>query len=296
MKRLDITIPSEGEQLAAWLYLPESTKPAPVIVMAHGLGAVRTMRLDAFAEKYCEQGYACLVFDYRFFGDSSGEPRQLLNVKKQLEDWANAVKFAQQEKRVDTSKVIVWGSSFSGGHALATAASVPGIAGSMSQCPFTNGLASTLALNPISSIKVSTLGFFDIITSPFKKTPIMVDLAGKPGSAALMCAHDALTGYEAIKPSNHRIPGYVAARFAYDIIRYFPGQSAAKVTCPALIIACLKDTVAPVKPTLKYAKQLAQGKLVEFDTGHFDIYVGEWFEQTVAVQIAWLKQHFPIKG
>lgn len=107
MKRLDITIPSEGEQLAAWLYLPESTKPAPVIVMAHGLGAVRTMRLDAFAEKYCEQGYACLVFDYRFFGDSSGEPRQLLNVKKQLEDWANAVKFAQQEKRVDTSKVIV---------------------------------------------------------------------------------------------------------------------------------------------------------------------------------------------
>ena len=151
--RTDVEFQSGGERCAAWLYLPESTHPAPIIVMAHGLGAVRSMRLDAFAERYCAEGYACLVFDYRYFGDSSGEPRQLLSIKHQLEDWANAVKFVQKDKRVDNSKVIIWGSSFSGGHVLKTAANVPGVAGVMSQCPFTNGLASTLALHPVSSLK-----------------------------------------------------------------------------------------------------------------------------------------------
>lgn len=49
-----------------------------MLVMAHGLGGVRQMRLDAFAERFSSAGYRCLVFDYRHFGASAGEPRQLL--------------------------------------------------------------------------------------------------------------------------------------------------------------------------------------------------------------------------
>ncbi|MEK9711542.1 MAG: alpha/beta fold hydrolase [Thalassolituus sp.] len=292
--RLDVTFPSGNDTCAAWLYLPEGTKPAPVIVMAHGLGAVRTMRLDAFAERYCEAGYACLVFDYRYFGDSSGEPRQLLNIKRQLADWANAVRFAQQDARVDGSKVIVWGSSFSGGHVLKTAANVSGIAGVMSQCPFTNGIASSMSLHPLSTLKVSTLAAVDLLTAPFRSKPVMVDLAGAPGDGALMTAHDVIEGYNGIKPEDSDIPGYVAARFGFEITRYFPGASAAKVKVPTLLLACLKDTVAPVKPTLKYAKKLPQGTVVELDTGHFDIYVGEWFEKVVGIQLDWLKKTFPL--
>ncbi len=292
--RNDVVFKSGSDHCAAWLYLPESDKPAPVIVMAHGLGAVRTMRLDAFAERYCAAGYACLVFDYRGFGDSEGEPRQLLNINMQLEDWRNAVAFAKHEPRVDGSQVIAWGSSFSGGHVLKTAATVPGISGVMSQCPFTNGIASTLALNPISSVKVTALATLDLLSAPFRKNPVMVNLAGAPGDAALMTAHDALSGYEAIKPAGNEIPGSVGARFGFDITRYFPGMSARKVTCPSLLIACLKDTVAPVKPTLKYARQLPQGTLVELDTGHFDIYVGEWFEKVVGIQTDWMNKHFPV--
>lgn len=57
-----------------------------MIVMAHGLGGTRRMRLTAFAERFVAEGYACLVFDYRYFGDSEGQPRQLLDIKSQLED------------------------------------------------------------------------------------------------------------------------------------------------------------------------------------------------------------------
>ena len=69
--------------------------PAPLLVMAHGLGAVRTMRLDAYAERFSAAGYACLVFDYRNFGDSEGRPRQLLDIGMQLADWAAAVAYAR---------------------------------------------------------------------------------------------------------------------------------------------------------------------------------------------------------
>jgi dienelactone hydrolase len=59
-ERLDVRFPSAGVECSAWLYLPEGG-PAPVIVMAHGLGGVRGMRLDAYAERFCAAGYACLV-------------------------------------------------------------------------------------------------------------------------------------------------------------------------------------------------------------------------------------------
>jgi len=49
-------------------------------VLAHGFGGVREARLDAFAERFGDAGLAALVFDYRYFGASTGEPRQLIDI------------------------------------------------------------------------------------------------------------------------------------------------------------------------------------------------------------------------
>src|SRR6218665_3147778 len=97
MLRLDVEFLSEDSKCSAWLYLPESENPPPIIVMAHGFGTGRGMRLDAYAERFSELGDACLVFDYRHFGDSEGMPRQLLDVKKQLQDWKAAVAFVRTQ-------------------------------------------------------------------------------------------------------------------------------------------------------------------------------------------------------
>ena len=97
-EREDVQFVSGDDRISAWLYRPASGGPAPVLVMAHGLGAVRTMRLDAYAERFSAAGYACLVFDYRNFGDSEGQPRQLLDIGMQLADWAAAVAYARTWK------------------------------------------------------------------------------------------------------------------------------------------------------------------------------------------------------
>src|SRR5450759_2826878 len=109
--RDDVTFASSDGHCAAWLYRPRGNHLPPIIVMGHGFGAVRELRLDAYAERFAEAGYAVLVFDYRHFGASSGEPRELLDLSRQHEDWRSALVYARSLDWIEGSQVIAWGSS-----------------------------------------------------------------------------------------------------------------------------------------------------------------------------------------
>lgn len=297
MTRTDVTFASGGGSCAAWLYAPSGHSPdgaLPVIVMAHGLGGVKEMRLDAFAERFTDAGYACLVFDYRHFGASSGEPRQLLNIAAQLEDWRSAVSYARTLEVVDPDRVVVWGTSFGGGHAIVTAAGDRRIAAAISQCPFTSGLASALALPPVSSVKVTARALRDAVGARLGRPPVMVPTYGPPGSTSLMSTPDSVAGVTALIPEGQDIRDDVAARFGLDIVRHFPGRRARHVACPILFAICERDSVAPPGPTRKYAATAPRGEVKLYDAGHFDIYVGAHFELNVTDQLDFLRRHVPI--
>ncbi|MDQ3730364.1 MAG: alpha/beta hydrolase [Actinomycetota bacterium] len=91
-ERRDVEFDSDGTRCSAWLYEAEGANedPVPCIVMAHGFSATRELRLGAYAERFSAAGFASLVFDYRHFGASGGEPRQLLDIDRQLDDWRAA--------------------------------------------------------------------------------------------------------------------------------------------------------------------------------------------------------------
>ncbi|KQV61563.1 MULTISPECIES: alpha/beta hydrolase [unclassified Duganella] len=292
--RLEIHFPSQGERCAAWLYLPQGARPAPIIVMAHGLGGVRQMRLDSFAERFQAAGYACLVFDYRHFGGSDGTPRQLLDVGKQQADWRAAVEFARGLAQVDGRRVVVWGTSFGGGHAVHAGATVEGVSAVIAQCLFTDGLASGLAMNPITSLRVLPLAIADQLLAWAGAKPIMVDTSGAPCSAALMTAHDCLDGYLKLVPRGLPFQNRVAARAALQIMAYRPGKLASQLPCPALFCVCEHDTVAPTRSTLRHVRKAPRGEVKVYGEGHFGVYVGKGFEKVVADQIEFLHRHVPI--
>lgn len=296
--RTDVAFPVGGDTCAGWLYRPtnRSHRAAnrPIIVMAHGLAGVKEQRLDAFAERFAAAGYACLVFDYRHFGASSGEPRQLLDIGRQLQDWTAAVAYARTLDGVDADRVVVWGSSFGGGHVIITAARDPRVAAAIAQCPFTNGLASTLAIPTVTSAKLAMRGLRDQLGALMGADPVMVAAYGPPGSTALMSSPDAESGVQALTPEGTEVAKDVAARFALQIVRHFPGRYARRVSCPILFVICETDTVAPAGPTRRYAARAPYGELTLTAAGHFDIYVGEAFEQTVTDQLAFLAQHVPL--
>lgn len=295
--RTDVRFPSGSDDCAAWLYTPAKAAadtPLPIIVMAHGLGGVKEERLDAFAERFSAAGYACLVFDYRHFGASGGEPRQLLDVYAQLADWKAAVMYARTLPGIDPERVVVWGTSFGGGHVIITAAEDHRIAAAIAQCPFTSGLASGLATAPATSAKLTVLALRDVIASRRGRPPVMVPTYGDPGSTALMTSHDASSGVRALIPEGARYPKDVAARVALQISTHVPGRRVKEVTCPILFAVAERDTVAPATATQKYAATAPRGEVKLYDAGHFDIYVGDWFERNVADQIAFLRRHVPL--
>lgn len=296
MKRLDLIFSVEGQRCATWLYLPQGQHKAPVIVMAHGLGGVRTMRLDAYAERFQKAGYACLVFDYRHFGDSEGQPRQLLDIQKQQRDWVAAIAYARSRPEVDGKRVVVWGSSFSGGHALYLGATQPNLAAILAQCPFTDGWASSMATNPISSLRVMPRAIADTVMGWIGGQPIMIPCSARPFGLGLMTASDCQEGMHALVPAQSTFRNEVAARFALQIIGYRPGKLAKKVPCPAFVAICSEDTVAPSQTALKQVQQAPCAEIKVYQVGHFDIYLGRAFEQVIADQIDFLNRHVGILG
>ena len=141
--RKDVSFKVKGTTISAWLYLPEDlSAPAPCIIMGNGFGGTKDLLLQNYALRYREAGFAVLAFDYRHFGTSEGQPRQLYWIPYQLEDYAAAIAYARGLKEVDPKKIALWGTSASGGHVIVAAAGDKDIACVSSQCPGLDGRAS----------------------------------------------------------------------------------------------------------------------------------------------------------
>ncbi len=289
--RQDVQFDSGETYCSAWLYLPVGVEKPPIVVLGHGLGAVREMRLDAFCERFAAAGIATLAFTYRYFGDSGGRPRQLMSVKRQLADWDAALDFVKGCADVDGCRAAVWGSSFGGGHAITVASRHPELLAAISQCPFTDGLASTAALGVKGSLQVMPVLLRDFAARLLGRPPVMVPIAAAPGQPALMNAHDALPGYLALVPKGMVFVNHVAARVLPEIMVYRPGRSASKVKLPILFCVSTTDTVTPPEQTIALVRKAPHGETRLYAAGHFEFYMGDAFEELVKDQTQFLTKH-----
>lgn len=290
-QRQTISIPVGDSYCTAWLYLPTTAARPPVVIMGHGMGATREMRLDAYAERFAARGIASVVFTYRNFGDSGGDRRQELSVKDQLLDWEQVLAYTRELEDVDGNRVAIWGTSFGGGHAVTIASRHPELAAAVSQCPFTDGLLTALKASPRESFRLQSLVVRDLLATITRRAPVTLPFAGRPGEVALMTAADALPGYQSLVPDGGEFINRTRARVLPQIIRYRPGRKSRKVQVPILFCVSSTDTVAPPGPTLKYARQAPRGVVRSYDAGHFDFYTGEPFEQLVVDQMEFLEKH-----
>jgi dienelactone hydrolase len=296
--REDVTFDSHGTACAAWLYRPTGARNAPIIVMAHGFAAIRALRLDAYADRFADAGYAVLVFDYRGWGDSAGEPRRVLDIGAQHLDWRAAIAYARGIEGVDTSRVVLWGSSFGGGHALHLASHDHDVAAVIAQVPHISGPASAFSQPRGLVARLIAAGAWDQIRALAGREPYRVAAAGYPGELAMMTSPDAapmairLAGdrYEELLPEND-----VAARIALRVPFYSPGRRARKVTAPTLVQIAERDTVTPFKVALKAAESLPQGEVRTYDCQHFEPYLEPYFDTVVADQITFLTAHVPAR-
>jgi fermentation-respiration switch protein FrsA (DUF1100 family) len=131
---------SGGETVRGWLYTPDGADgPCPTIVMAGGWCYVKELVQPHYAQMYSEAGFAALLFDYRNFGASDGARRQHIDPNMQIEDYRNAISYAETLEDVDAARIGVWGLSYSGGHALILGATDPRVKCVASQIPVIDG-------------------------------------------------------------------------------------------------------------------------------------------------------------
>jgi pimeloyl-ACP methyl ester carboxylesterase len=291
---------SEGELCAAWLYRPETPAMAdgedpPVVVMAHGFAGTREMALPQFAERFAERGFAVLLFDYRSFGDSAGEPRNLVSPDRHVADWRAAVAHVRSLDGVDPDRVAVWGSSFSGGHALVTAAR-ENVAAYVGQVPFLDGMRTLPYLveqNGLSFGIDATVAALDDFARKYTfREPRYIPVVGQPGELAALSTPGSEAGYREMVPDDLREEEWnrCAARILLTVATYRPLEHAGRVDCPALLVEAREDQLVPGSAVDATVQRLGDVERVRIDGDHFDPYT-DAFEPVVEREATFLERH-----
>ncbi|GAA3231487.1 alpha/beta hydrolase [Pseudonocardia petroleophila] len=295
---------SHGTRCAAW-YL-EATSDAltgsrgrPCVVMGHGFGATRDAGLLPFAERFAAAGADVLVFDYRGYGTSDGTPRQNVWHVRHREDYHAAIAHARGLAGVDADRIVLWGSSYSGGHVVPVAAKDGQVAAVISQGAAMDGLAALLEIGRYAGVgqllKLTGHALRDIVGSLLGREPHLIPVVGPPGSLAAITADGAETGYRSIMGPTFR--NEMCARGALLIPLNRPVTAASKLRAPIFLVVAADDNIAPPSAVRAVAAKAGAGsEILELPSGHFDIYSGEMFQRSVDAQVAFLQRTLRVEA
>lgn len=297
----------------------EQSTPRPLVIMSHGLGGQKDMGLLPYAEKFAKEGFAVLLIDYRYFGLSTNSERT--SFRNLIDPWNHVADIqtvldAVLKDRIlgsaaDTERIVLWGTSFAGGHMLRIAHNnpVPQIKAVISQVPHLDGKAASVralkSRGVVGFFRVMAIALADIVSAQLNKLASMagvelnlpavyVKIVGvSPQSAYMVIQPEELTQYYAKHPK-HYLGGWVnraPARTLAYMSGYSPIQDVPHVTCPILFVTATKDTLCPAESVRSAAALAQKGHLLELNTTHFDLYTGENFENISAEMVKFAKAH-----
>ncbi|WP_194894321.1 alpha/beta hydrolase [Catenulispora pinisilvae] len=290
--REKVRFASDGTELVAWHY-PGTN--GGCVIMAAGGAVTKEPGTDLFAKRFNEAGFSVLAFDYRRLGESGGRPRQIIRMKEQLADWQSAIAFAATLPGVDPYRIAIWGFSLSGGHVFTVAARTPGVAAAIAQTPLSDGpVAARAAIRhqkPLAALRTTARGVLDALGGLVGRPPLLIPLAGRPGTVAMLTTPDSLDGNRALNPGDV-YPEWrqeIAARSALTIGVYRPGRDASRIRCPLLVLACDQDQTALATPAVAVARRVPGAELVRMPGGHYAPFL-ERHEEAVDAEVSFLRR------
>lgn len=286
----------DGVTLRGWHYLPDNgSGPFPTVVMAHGYSAVKEMYLDSFAEVFAQAGLACIVYDHRNFGASDGEPRQEIDPIQQIRGYRDAITYAQTLQHTDAARIGVWGSSYSGAHALVVAAQDRRVKAVVSQVPLISGHDNARRL-----IRADFISGFQALCEEDRRqryaghTPAMSPVVAEdPSAPSALPTADSWEWFTQTHQS--RAPSWkneVTLRSIEMFLDYEPGAHIAHISpTPLLMIVGLTDHLTAADQALAaYERALQPKRLLTLKGGHFDAYIQD-FEAASSAACQWFSEH-----
>ncbi len=297
-----INFNSSGLNCVADFYTPSKANgKLTCVIMGHGFTGTKD-QLSHYAMKFAGAGMAVLAFDYRYFGESDGVPRQIININKQTEDWKAAISLARSLESVDPNRIALWGSSLSGGYVINLGAEDSSIFAIVAQVPAidksTKGMSKeatakmkregiSLFTLIMISLKSIAAGIYDAIRGLLGLPPYYIPVFGRPGSVAAFTDPDWENYLQQFINAGPSWRNEFAPRFLFGVPKYKQG-TAERIKMPLLICVAEKDTEANPEMAIDIATKAPRGEVKVYRVTHFEVYFGQTFDQMVSDQIDFL--------
>jgi pimeloyl-ACP methyl ester carboxylesterase len=282
----DISIQTgDGLKLKGSLFT-QAEPGQPVIVLSHGFGAVRNMLLDVVARNFAEAGLNCVAYDHRCLGESEGTPRNHIDPWLQISDTRDVVTYARNLPGVAGERLGLWGTSYSGGHALVVAATDRRVRAVVTQGPTISGRRNALRRFPGDMYAQFEKQFAADRDAVFNGAEPAI-VAQVPDFTEEDRLHDeqipegtpfgnsTRAWIRAIPPGASKGWDNALTLRSYELYRgYEPGNFIAQISpTPLLLITGDSDSVTPTDEILKaYAEAREPKRLKIVPGGHYDLY------------------------
>jgi fermentation-respiration switch protein FrsA (DUF1100 family) len=295
--REDIEFDADGVTLRGWFYRPDGAEgEAPCVVMSHGFSAVKEMRLDSYAEVFCDAGVACVVYDNRGFGASDaagGRPRQEIDPWEQIRDYQHAITYAQGRPDVDADRIGVWGSSYSAAHSYVVAAIDRRVKAVCGQVPLISGRQAFEMLIRIDNwAAIWEALTADRLARARGEAPGMMPVVDEdPAAPSALPTPDSYEFFRAYEGTSWR--NEVTLRTIEMFRGYEPGEYLKHISpTPLLMVVSPNDRLVAGELACKaYETAAHPKKLVLVPGGHFDAYAGRGFEISSGAARDWFVEH-----
>jgi pimeloyl-ACP methyl ester carboxylesterase len=282
-------------ECAVTLRLPEGTGPFPAILMVHGWGGVQDALTLPFYEPFNQAGFAVMTFDYSGWAKSEGTPRNAINPWQREREVEKALEHLRAQPEIDADRIVLWGTSFGGGHVVRAAAKHPELLGAITQVPMLDGMAAVKAVPPLRLLRFGLYALADLIRG--KKRPVYVPVVAPPGEWASMDRDGAAEAMQnglkdlcdAEGPEAANYDNRVAARSLLTMGLYRPFKSLKQVKIPILIVGATRDSVAPFVEGKIRALNNPNINIEKIDANHFDPYFDPVLSANLGHQLAFLR-------
>jgi len=247
--------------------------------------------LPPHAERMVEAGYITLNFDYRYFGESSGEPRCRLLPAEQVKDAVAAIDFVASLDEVDPTSIGLYGASLGASVAVATAGRDPRVRCSMA-------VAGPMDLGRVwrafdgferFSAKVDLARARYDETGEVTRISVARLLAGDPETCELLRADE---------PRYPRWSLDITFESLQDLFVFCPESVVDRISPRAICFVCPErdDLIATSELHSAHAKAGEPKRLVVLEGArHVDIYKTEGaFEQVVQTSLDWYGEYLPL--
>lgn len=294
--RKNITFSSKGLRCRGWLYVPDDLaegQKSPTIVMAQGFSAVKEAMLPDFAERFATAGLVTLAFDYRYFGESEGEPRCQLFPLEQVEDVRNAITWVSDQPEVDPQRIGLWGTSYGGGIVVYTATFDRRIKAVVAQVPATIGTEFRRAVDPKGWDARDAFYLRDRVERYRSGAVNYMKVVAPEGEPCVFPGKENYEGYMAGVETSPNWRNQVTIESLEKIREFDSARLVHWITPTALLlIPAEKDSLIPIDAVKETYERAREPKgLLALPIKHFEIYSEPWFSTAAGAAIDWFVSH-----